>query len=379
MAFESKKRHLLDTMSKFCVFIVFVLASIPVNAGVVVKDAATGQPLAKASVFDKEGVFIAVADNEGRVPESVSPESYPLNIRYVGYMPVTVTSPEIGVVAMEESTYTLPEVVIDDVSRNILYLQVYVREYHTLDNSKDTVAKFIEQITDYAIPVGKAKYKGWKKPRLLAGEEYSYRKMDRKKASVDTFVYKEQDRKSFTTNFDITQKFKLPEPVLSGEMTEYVKDGKYSVSERWSQTGDSYIYEDDALADYKDHAYQPAILKMMGASAAQTMDESRYRFEKGVKKGVGVENLIEASTNFNIILKGKLFKKVTEQNEDTNTSFYSEMFVIDRAYLTAEEAKELKKDPPYVDLKHYKIPDGIPAPPEEVINLKKEVLSSRAN
>lgn len=349
------------------------------KAEVKVVDSVTGSPLAKASIFDKNGVFIGIANDQGKLPDNISLASFPLNIRYVGYVPLSISSPDLGIVKMEESTYTLPEVVIDDVSRNILYLQVYVRQYFTWENTKDTVAKFIEQLTDYAIPIRKSKFGGWKKPRVLSGAEYEFMKMDKKKASIDTLLYKENDKKSFTTNFDITQKFKLPESILSGEVTEYVENGKYSISERWTQTEDCYIYEDDALCDYSDHAYQPGILKLFGASASQTLDESRYKFEKGIINGAGVENLIEASTNFNIILKGKIFKKATEQKEDTHVSFYSEMFVVDRAYLTPEEAKDLKKTPPVINIENFKVPEGIPAPPDEVMKLKTEVLNSRSN
>lgn len=369
-------KKIFSVFSKTLLGLIVSFSSFSLKANVIITDADTGMPLAKASIFDKNGVFIGVADNEGKIPENISITSYPLNIRYVGYVPLTVTSPDLGTVTMTESTYTLPEVVVDDVSRNIIYLQVFVREYFTLDNTKDTIAIFKEQITDYAIPVGKAKYKGWKKPRILAEEQYEFKKIEKKDISVDTLIYTEKNNKSYATNFDITQKFKLPETILSGDVSEYVKDGKYSMEERWIQTRDNYIYENDALANDKDHIYQPAILKIFGASAAQTLNESRYKFEKGIKSGVGVENLVEASNNFNIILKGKLFKKATEQNEDTNTSFYSEMFVIDRGYITAEEAKELKNEPPVIDLKKFKLPEGIPTPPEEIVKLKTAVLNS---
>lgn len=346
-----------------------------IKAEVKIADAATGLPLPKASVFDKNGVFIAVTDEEGTVPGSVAPNSYPLNVRYVGYMPVTVASPDSGVVTMEESSYTLPEIVVDDVSRNILYLLAYVREYSTLENSKDTIAIFKEQVVDYAIPVGKAKFKGWKKPRVLDQKEYEYLKIDKKKTSIDTLLYSDGG-KFRSTNFNIAQKFKMPESILSGDSTQYVKYGKYYPEERWSVVGDSYIYETDGLADNKDHLFQPGFLKLFGMSAAQTIDEQKYKFDKGTKKGANVENLIEASENFDIILKGKLFKKATEQKEDTEMAFFTEMFVIDRAYLTAEEAKELKNEKPVVDIVNFQIPEGVPAPPEEVANLKAAALEA---
>lgn len=365
--FRHSSKLILSLMLLFCYF--------QLQAQVKVTDSDTGQPLAKASIFDKNGVFIAVTDDNGIVPESIGKHLYPLNIRYVGYIPLKITSPDLGVVAMEESSYTLPEVVIDDVSRNILYLLVYVREYSTLGNSKDTLALYKEQVVDYAIPVGKAKFKGWKKPRILDQKEYEYLRIEKKDRSIDTVFYSD-GRKFRSTNFNIAQKFKMPAVILSGDSTEYVKYGKYYPEERWSVVGDNYIYETDGLADYKDHYYQPGFMKVFGMTAAQTMDEQKYKFEKGLRKGASVENLIEASENFDMILKGKLFKKATEQNEDTEMAFFSEMFVIDRSYLTAEEAKELKKEKPVVDLINFNIPDGIPAPPDEIVKLKADALKS---
>lgn len=370
-----KHRNLYNFNSltaKLFLTMLLMVGALELKAETKITDAETGMPLPKASVFDKNGVFIAMTDENGIVPENISSYSYPLNIRYVGYVPLTLMSPDLGTVTMEESTYTLPEIVIDDVSRNILYLQAFVREYGTLDNSKDTVAKYKEQIVDYAIPVGKAKFKGWKKPRVLAQQEYELLKIDKKKTSIDTLMYSEGG-KLRSTNFDIAQKFKMPESILSGDSTEYVKEGKYSREERWSVVGDSYIYETDGLADNKDHYFQPGFLKLFGMSAAQTIDEHKYKFEKGAKPGASVENLVEASENFDIILKGKLFKKATEQNEDTNMQFFSEMFIIDRAYISADEAKELKKDAPVINMDKFKVPDGIPAPPEEVVRLKAAV------
>ncbi|MCH5230021.1 MAG: hypothetical protein J1F12_08535 [Muribaculaceae bacterium] len=362
-------------ISKLLIFVLLIASFFTLKAEIKVTDAKTGQPLPKASIFDKNGVFIAVTNDEGIVPQNVAASSFPINIRYVGYVPLKLLSPDIEIVTMEETSYTLPEVVVDDVSRNILYLQAYVREYATAENSKDTLAIFKEQLVDYAIPVGKAKFKGWKKPRVLSQQEYEYKKIEKKDISIDTLLLNEGG-KMRSTNFNITQKFKLPESILSGDSTEYVKYGKHYPEEKWNVRGNYYIYENDKLADYKDHNFQPGILKILGMTMAQTMCDYKYIFEKEGKKGANVENLVAASENFDLIMKGKTFKKATEQDEDTKLAFFTEMYVIDRAYLTADEAKELKKDAPVVEITNFQVPSGIPAPPEEVVNLKAAVLES---
>ena len=368
-------RKFILTISRSLLCLIFFINFFSIKAEVKIIDNETGQPLARASIFDKNDVFIAVADDEGFLPSDISPYSYPLSIRYVGYVPLTVTSPDLGTVSMIESSYTLPEVVVDEVSRNILYLQAYVREYATVENAKDTLAMFKEQIVDYAIPVGKAKYKGWKKPRVLTQQEYEYLKIDKKKTSIDTLILSDGG-KFRSTNFNIAQKFKMPESIISGDSTEYVKYGKYYPEERWSVVGDYYIYETDDMADYKEHYYQPAFLKLFGLSTGMSMDDHKYVFEKGNKPVANVENLVAASENFDLIMKGKVIKKATEQKEDTKMAYFTEMFIIDRAYISADEAKELKKDAPYIDLNRFKVPEGIPAPPEKVVKLKAAVLES---
>lgn len=369
-------KNIIITFRKYYLAIAFICFSFSMNAGIIVKDAETGLPLPKASIFDKNGVFISVTEEDGSIPETVLFTSYPLNVRYVGYSPVTIESPNIDEVTMVETTFTLPEVVIDEVSRNILYLQAYVREYATIENAKDTLAIFTEQIVDYAIPVGKAKYKGWKKPRVLAQQEFEYIKIEKKKSSLDTLRFSEGG-KLRSTNFNIAQKFKVPECILNGDSTEYIKYGKYYPEERWSVVGDRYIYETDGLADNKDHYFQPGILKLFGLTTGMSMDDHKYVFEKGAKPGATVENLIEASENYDLIMKGRLVKKVTEQTEDTKFAYFTEMFVIDRAYISAEEAKELKKDKPVVNLYNFVVPEGIPSPPAEVVKLKNEVIESK--
>ena len=114
-----------------------------------------------------------------------------------------------------------------------------------------------------------------------------------------------------STNFNIAQKFKMPESILSGDSTEYIKYGKHYPEERWSVAGNYYIFENDELADKKDHLFQPGFLKVFGMTMAQTMCDYKYIFEKGQKPGANVENLVAASETMDLIIKGKAFKKAT--------------------------------------------------------------------
>lgn len=355
-------------------FLVFSFA-FGLNAGIRVTDAKTGQSLPKASVFDKNGVFIAVADDNGYIPENVSSNSYPLNIRYVGYLPINVANPDIGVVKMEESTYALPEITVDDVSRNLLYIKAYERNYQSGTDANDTINYFTERIVDFVLPLTKkAGHKGWNNGRVLSERQYSHIKQKRKNKSRDTLVYRE-NRYNKSYGYKIDEECVIPESLLKGDSLKVIIQGKYSPKDVWTKVGDKYVLTRDNLADYKDHVNSPAYLKLLGSTTDFTRQENVYKFSPDTKGKIKPDDLTEAAYFDELLLKGKMWKMASEQKDPIPLKSYGELYVIDRAYLTADEVKELKKNQPVIDIS-FEAPEGIPAPPLEIVNLKAAVIET---
>lgn len=356
---------------KVLIFSLLIIPSICMGE-VIITDGESNTPLAKASIFDKNGVFIAVADEKGKVPQSVSEKSYPINVRYVGYTPVEVQNPNAGIVKMQESAYTLPEITIDDVSRNHLYIKAYERTYENEVDPNDTLLYFTERIVDFVLPLSKAaKNKGWKKGRVLSEREYAHVKQQRKDKSRDSIRYRE-NKNNNSFGYQMNTDFIIPEALIHGDSTKVVIPGKYYPKEIWTKVGDNYVLLKDNLADQKDHINSPALLKMLGGTVDITRDEYVYNFSPDSKGKIKPDMINEASYFLDLYLKGKLWKMASQQKEDLPLQCYGELYVIDRAYLTADEVKELKKNPPVVDTS-FKAPEGIPAPPTKLLKLKEAV------
>lgn len=350
------------------------MATLPAQAAVKIIDKVSGEPLAKASVFDKNGKFIAVTDDNGAVPSNITITSYPLNIRYVGYVPQDVISPNEGLIRLEETSYDLPEVVIDSESHNLLVLTAYVRNYITRTTGKDTVISFEEQIVDFMFPMTKkAKFKGWKKARVLAQRTYDWGKNSKR----DTVRYTEGS-KGQSYSFNLDDKFILPEAIVAGNAIKEIIPGKYSDKEIWQKRGETYFLEKDGLADFKDHINKPTIAKIMGLTMAMELDEAKYKFHENGKNQFSPEDVMEAAVNYHINMSGKGIKYAYDTKDPIDLSGYGEMFVIDRAYLTSDEAKELQKNPPVIDMK-FKAPENIPLPPSQMIKIKERVLKEHPN
>lgn len=355
------------TIIPLCCFISFM--ALESKAEVRIIDKETQQPLAKASVFDKNGKFIAVTHDNGAVPSNVSNSSYPLNIRYVGYIPKDVASPDDGEINLEETSYDLPEVTVDSESHNHMVITAYVRNYITRTTEKDTVVSFEEQIIDFMFPVTKkAKVKGWKNARVLAQRTYDWGKNSKR----DTVRYTEGNKGS-SYSYDLDDKFILPEAMAAGNAIKEIIPGKYSDKETWLKRGDTYFLEIDGLADYKDHINKPAMAKLMGLTMYKDLEEANYKFHENGKNQFSPEDVLEASVNYHINMSGKGIKYAYDTKDPIDLYGYGEMFVIDRAYLTAEDAKELKKNPPVINM-NFKAPENIPLPPPQMVKIKERVL-----
>ena len=366
------KRYSFQSIIALFCLISFV--ALTTKAEVRIIDKETGEPLVKASVFDKNGKLIAVSDDDGIIPSGVSYDSYPLNIRYVGYVAQDVVSPDEGEIKLEETSYDLPEVTVDSESHNHMVITAYVRNYITRTTEKDTVISFEEQIVDFMFPVTKkAKVKGWNKARVLAQRTYDWGKNSKR----DTVRYTE-DTKGSSYSFDLDDKFVVPEAMAAGNAIKETMPGKFSHKEIWQKRGDTYFLEKDGLADYKDHINKPAIAKLLGLTMYMDLDETKYKFHENGKNKFSPEDVLEASVNYHMNMSGKGIKYAYDTKDPIDLYGYGEMFVIDRAYLTAEDAKELKKNPPVIDLA-FKALENIPLPPPQMIKIKERVLLENPN
>lgn len=369
--------HLFSrSATRVCILFFLLFCSFNAGARIIVTDAKTGEPLPRASIFDNKGLFIGVADEEGVIPASITASSFPLNIRYIGYEPAIAQSTD-AVVALNESSYELPEIVVNNVDRNMLHIIAYERVFSSGMDNTDTLNYFTERIVDFMIPLNKkTKYKGWKKSRVLAERNYRHIKRDRKDLKVDTLTYSENKKSSSGTSYDLSDTYIIPEELLSGKATKMVIDGKYYPEDTWTVIGDNYFLYRDNLADEKDHVMSPGILKALGMTTDFTKYEQFFKFHPDTKGKIRADRIDQSAVFLDIVMRGKVMKWASGQKGSITINSYGELFVIDREYLTVDEAKDLKKNPPEINASTFTAPENAPAIPAETQALKDAVIKA---
>lgn len=331
----------------------------------------SGERLPKASVFGNNGNVVGVCDENGVMPE-LAPSLYPLTVRYVGFEPATVLLTSDSVVVMSPASYDLPELVIDNESRSVLHLVGYMREYNTMTSTADTNLTYSEKVVDFMIPRKKVKkFKGWSSPRTLARRDYV---LFTNKAGLDSVSSEVDDTFSWSNFVNlVTGELTVPDSLINGTVRSVTKDGKYSPKMSWRKTGDDYTLEIDALADHKDHIYSPNVLKFFGLSTDFSKLETDYMFTELSGNKISAENVMRATFGIEALCRGKLMKLATGSKEPFNLNSYYEFYVTQREYLTPEEARELKDNPPRYDRKTIAAPEGVASPDPAIMRLIERV------
>lgn len=340
-----------------------------------------------ASVFDKNGKLVGMTDNNGNTPQ-LSISNYPLTVRYIGFAPITIQKPTDEVLTLDEIKYELPELTVGGETRKILHLVGYMREYSTQTTSKDTVALYADLIVDFMTPMSKRnsssnnesskkkesweKFKGWLNPRILGEMRYYHFTND---VGLDSVSSKSDSMLPFSNFISIFNRMSVPTSFQKeGVTTDTVKGERY-ISSTWRKIGNNIVADFDALSSCKDHKYTPNALKLFELTTDFTKLNYSYLFSDVVKGYVFTEDISRMSCNMEMTGRGKLFKLALKAKEPLKMNYYCELFVTEKEYLTEEEAKDLKKNPPKVSAAYIKVPEGIepisPAIPKLIERVQK--------
>ena len=212
----------------------------------VVADSDSHLPLPNASVFDLHGRLLGICRSDGRLPY-VSPDDYPVTVRYMGFEEMTVDGPGIDSVFMHEYIAELPEVVVESRQQKLLHMLAYVREYSTLATYSDTVFLFREKMVDYMLPAEqKSKFTGWRNPRILTSKSY-YRFSNR--AGLDSVSDRCNQHFSWADWVGIVPASEIPELLRRHDSATDTVRGKYSPTEVWSKNPDRITLDVNVLAD----------------------------------------------------------------------------------------------------------------------------------
>lgn len=348
---------------------VIAAAFLPAMAHAVKVTDPTGDPLARASVFAANGSIAGVCGDDGSIPDFPA-SLYPLTIRYVGFEPAVIATPATTDVTMRPVSYDLPELVIDNKSRNVLHLIGYMREYSTMATTRDTSLLYSEKVVDFMIPREKVKkLKGWTSPRVLARRDYV---LYTNAEGLDSVGREVDDTFSLSDLVDIIKdRITVPDSLLDGSARAATVAGKYTPRMEWRRVGADYTLDIDALGDKKDHRWSPNILKLFGLTTDFSEFYTTYLFNDLSGGTISAENVSRATFGIKAYCRGKMFRWATGSKEPFNLNSYYEFYVTDRQYLTPEEAIEWKNNPP--TRLEIAAPEGVMPPDAATMRLVERV------
>lgn len=327
-------------------FLGAALLSATAAASSVVVGRTDRSPIPGASVFDLSGRMIGMTDTDGNLPPTAH-GAYPVTVRCLGYTDGVIDSPA-DTVFLDERVYELPEVEVGSADRNTVRLICYIREYSSSYSVNNSATVFAEYMTDYFLPrKGAKKVKAQREPRILGWRGFAH--YTDTVAGLDSVAYMKYPGAGMFQLIDLIEIDDKPveasprlkaDPWLRGDTIR----GKYGLKKVYRQNDRSFSANFDALADKKDHVWSPLALKLIGATFdinQMFMSQTFFRNRSGE---YWPEDLISATYTMNATGRGKWIKKAFQAKSDVHLKAYFEIYVVDREYLPADEARHMMKD-----------------------------------
>ncbi len=279
--------------------------------GTVAVDSLTGNPVPKASVFDKKGNLIGVCSDNGLLPP-VPASAYPLTISSMGYAPASVGSLSLDTVVLRGTEYELPEVLVESKKHQVLHMIGYVREYSTLTTYSDTVMLFREKTVDFMVPVGRE-----------SGQFGGYF--------------------SWADWIDISGGSEMPETLKGQERAEATAGGRHGPAAVWRRNGDDISLEIDILADERNARWAPGLYGFVKNGLDIRRMNLKYLFS-----GVGSDTILAddiARMSFSIESngRGRNLNLFFRTSDPVYVDTYAEIYMTDKEYISVPEAKRWEK------------------------------------
>lgn len=308
--------------------------------GTVAVDSLTGNPVPKASVFDKKGNLIGVCSDNGLLPP-VPASAYPLTISSMGYAPASVGSLSLDTVVLRGTEYELPEVLVESKKHQVLHMIGYVREYSTLTTYSDTVMLFREKTVDFMVPVGREKRcRGWTRPRVLASRSF-YRFSNSE--GLDSVSGHFGGYFSWADWIDISGGSEMPETLKGQERAEATAGGRHGPAAVWRRNGDDISLEIDILADERNARWAPGLYGFVKNGLDIRRMNLKYLFS-----GVGSDTILAddiACMSFSIESngRGRNLNLFFRTSDPVYVDTYAEIYMTDKEYISVPEAKRWEK------------------------------------
>ncbi len=329
-------RHVMTSLMIILSFGTFGLKAYDI----VVADSATHIPLPNASIYDNNGNAIAMSNHKGILPK-IAPKRYPITIRYIGFNEKKILSQPRDTIFLSEGFSELPEVVVASQSHRVLHILAYVREYSTLSSYTDTVFLFREKMVDYMLPSHpKVKFNGWSTPRILACKSY-YRFTDAN--GLDSVSDTNNHHFSWADWIGIPPGATLPLKLWNRKTGTDTIYGKYTPAEIWTREKDDVSVRINVLADRMSRKWVPNLSGFFSNGLDFESANATFNYTNVLGDTVSPLDLAGYSFYINSKGRGRNMFKFNRKDEPFYVSTNAEVYILDKEYITVNEAKKWDK------------------------------------
>lgn len=321
-------------------FLIFVGTLELQGYNVVVADSATRRPLPKASVYDRNGAPIGICDQNGLLP-NIAIGSYPITVRYLGFIDRTVVSATPDTVFLQEDISELPEFVVKTRKDKVLHMLAYVREYSMLSTYTDTVFLFREKMVDYMLGIDrKVKFKGWILPRVLTCRSY-YRFTN--STGLDSVSDASPYHFSWSDWMGLAPSTVLPSVLRNVESGTDTLAGKYRPAEIWTKNNGALAVEIDGMAGQTGRNWAPWLSEYFIKDMEFDRFRLSYNYSNIADSIVSPENLTRYSFDIESNGRGREMFRFNRLGEHICVNTNAEVYILDKEYISVKEARKWDK------------------------------------
>lgn len=252
--------------------------------------------------------------------------------------------------------HVLPEFVYTPGEPRALHILAFVRDSSSLTTYTDTVILFREKWVDFMLPERPTKkISQWRRPRVLTTKSY-YRFKDY--GGLDSVSDKCSHHFSWSDWIGMIKPVRIPAGIGHGEVAADTLRGRYRPYEIWHSDSDAVTLKANVLADTIARRWVPDISLFFRDDI--DFDEFKVNFtfsipEDGIVRSRDIEKI-----DCKILSQGRGHPLFNFHKPDRPffVETYSQVYIIDKAYISIDEAKEWEK----VDLRSLSL-----RPPSDIV------------
>lgn len=242
----------------------------------------------------------------------------------------------------KEKISDLPELLVEGTHHKVLHILGYVREYTTMSGYRDTIKMFREKMVDFMIPgPDKSRFRGWTRPRVLNSRSYY---QFRNSSGLDSVSDRCSHHFAWSDWIGILPLISLPGKLTSSVTGTETRMGKYSPAECWVRNGDKVTVDVNVLADTTARKWVPGLAPFFHSDNNE-FDNFKLRFDYSnvTGKKLNPEDIISYSFDIESRGRGRDMFRFIRFDEPFYVDTHTEVYVLDREYITLKEAKKWDK------------------------------------